>query len=127
MIFLLDSSVLIDLLRMRKDRSLLLAELLGEGHVLATAPVNFAEVYAGMRPHEESRTDAVLNQLRVYDTTREIGRRAGMLKNQASRTGITLALADMTVAATALEYGLTLMTDNRRDFPIPELQFYKLP
>jgi predicted nucleic acid-binding protein len=126
-ILLLDSSVLIDLLNMRKGRHLLLAKLVEDGHILATAPINLAEVYAGMRPHEASRTDAVLRQLQVYDTTREIGRRAGMLKNDAARSGVTLALADMTVAATALEHGLTLMTDNRKDFPFPELKFFELP
>jgi predicted nucleic acid-binding protein len=28
------------------------------------------------------------------------------------------------VAATALEHGLALMTDNRKDFPIPEISLY---
>lgn len=50
-----------------------------------------------------------------------------MLRNEAARRGTTLALADVIVAATALEYGLTLMTDNRKDFPIPELKFFDLP
>jgi hypothetical protein len=33
----------------------------------------------------------------------------------------------MMVAATVLEHGLTLMTDNPKDFPLPELHFYPLP
>jgi predicted nucleic acid-binding protein len=33
----------------------------------------------------------------------------------------------MIIAATALERGLTLMTDNRGDFPIPELELFPLP
>ena len=37
------------------------------------------------------------------------------------------SLADMMVAATALEHGLSLMTDNRKDFPLPELTLYPLP
>jgi predicted nucleic acid-binding protein len=32
----------------------------------------------------------------------------------------------MMVAATAIENGLSLMTDNRKDFPLPELSFYPL-
>ena len=32
----------------------------------------------------------------------------------------------MIVAATALEHGLTLMTDNRKDFSFPELKIYPL-
>lgn len=48
-----------------------------------------------------------------------IARRAGSLKSAYARKGQTLDLPDMIVAATALEHGLTLMTDNRKDFPIP--------
>jgi len=36
-------------------------------------------------------------------------------------------LDDMLIAATALEHGLTLMTDNRMDFPMRELELYSLP
>jgi predicted nucleic acid-binding protein len=28
------------------------------------------------------------------------------------------------IAATALHYGLTLMTDNRKDFPMPDLKLH---
>ncbi len=52
----------------------------------------------------------------------EIARRAGSLKSEFARSGKTLSLADMIVAATALEHGLTLMTDNQKDFPIPHTQ-----
>ena len=38
--------------------------------------------------------------------------------------GRTLSVMDMMVAATALVYGLPLMTDNRKDFPMAELRFY---
>jgi hypothetical protein len=33
----------------------------------------------------------------------------------------------MSVAATALEPNLALMTDNRKDLPLPELNFQLLP
>jgi predicted nucleic acid-binding protein len=32
----------------------------------------------------------------------------------------------MMIAATALEHGLALMTDNHKDFPLSELKFYSL-
>jgi predicted nucleic acid-binding protein len=55
------------------------------------------------------------------------GRRAGALKQQWARKGRTLTLADMIVAAIALERGCTLMTDNRKDFPMEELDKFDLP
>jgi predicted nucleic acid-binding protein len=124
---LLDTSVLIDVLRFRHRRRELLAELVQAGHTLSTTALNIAEVYAGMRPDEAQRTEALLGVLDCYDLTGTSGRRAGVLKQQWARKGRTLALADMIVAAIALERGCSLMTDNRRDFPMEELEMFDLP
>lgn len=124
---LLDTSVLIDALRHRHGRRELLTELVQPGHTLATTALNVAEVYAGMRPDEAQRTEALLSALECYDLTGTSGRRAGALKQQWSRKGRTLALADMIVAAIALEHGCALMTDNHKDFPMQELDKYDLP
>jgi hypothetical protein len=53
---LLDASVLIDVLRLRHGRRELLAELARDGHSLATTALDVAELYAEMRPEDESRT-----------------------------------------------------------------------
>ncbi len=124
---LLDTSVLIDALRHRHGRRELLADLVRSGHTLTTTVLNIAEVYAGMRPNEAQRTEALLGALDSYDLTATSARRAGALKQQWARKGRTLALADMIVAALALEHGCTLMTDNRKDFPMPELDQFDLP
>lgn len=44
-----------------------------------------------------------------------------------ARKGHTLSLADAIVAAITIERGCALLTDNRRDFPMPEMQLYPLP
>jgi predicted nucleic acid-binding protein len=125
-IVLLDTTVLIDVLRGRSDRYALLADMAAHGHTFATSAMNIGEVYAGMRPTEESRTEMFLSTLDCYPVTQSIARRAGKLKSAWARKGKTLDLPDMVVAATALEYGLPLMTDNRKDFPLPELNLYPL-
>ena len=127
MILLLDTTVLIDALRARNSRRELLRELVVAGHTLTTAAINIAEVYAGMRPEEERKTETFLSSLECYGMTGAIARRAGSLKSEHARKGQTLSLADMVVAATALEHGLVLMTDNRKDFPLAQLRFYDLP
>lgn len=124
---LLDTSVLIDALRLHHGRRELLAELVRTGHSLATTALNVAEVYAGMRPEEAQKTAALLSALDCYDLTAAAGRRAGALKQHWARKGRTLTLADMIVAAIALERGCTLMTDNRKDFPMDELDHFDLP
>ena len=123
---LLDTSVLIDVLRCRHGRRELLAELTRGGHTLATTGLNIAELYAGMRPEEEARTENFLDALECYELTAAAGRLAGSLKNKYARKGRTLTLADTIVAAIAMERRCTLMTDNRKDFPMPELDQYAL-
>lgn len=124
---LLDSSVLIDALRSQRGRRQWLAEHVRAGHTLATSALNLAEVYAGMRPEEEARTKAFLNALECHDITCSVAEMAGKLKSHWARQGRTLKLADMVIAAVALQRGCPLVTDNRKDFPMPQLQLYDLP
>jgi hypothetical protein len=56
-IVLLDTTVLIDALRNKRNRRALLAELAENGHILATSSINLGEVYSGMRPQEKPQTD----------------------------------------------------------------------
>ena len=123
---LLDTTVLIDALRFREGRRELLAELARAGHTLATSALNVAEVYAGMRPGEESQTEAFLRALDCYELSWSTGRLAGNLKREWGGKGRTLSLSDTIVAAVALEHGCVLMTDNQKHFPMPELSHYPL-
>ena len=126
MTVLLDTTVLIDVLRGNPARHVVLSGLVIAGHTLATSAINIGEVYAGMRPAEEQATSDFLSNLDCYPVTTAIAKRAGLLKYASARRGKTLTLADMMVAATALEHGLILMTDNRKDFPLPQLTFHDL-
>ena len=126
MTLLLDSTVLIDMLRNQKDRRKLILDLAKRGERLSTSAMNVGEVYGGMLPAEKQVTEALLENLDIYPVSATIARKAGSLQFDWARKGRTLGLPDMIVAATALEYGLTMMTDNRKDFPIPELKFFDL-
>jgi tRNA(fMet)-specific endonuclease VapC len=125
-IFLLDTSVIVDVLNGRKNRRELLADLLRRGNALTCCTINIIEVYTGMRPHEEPDTAEFLGSLGYYEVTRLIARSAGRLRYDWARKGQSLSLADATIAAVALAHGLTLMTDNNRHFPMQELQLYSM-
>ena len=124
---LLDTSVLIDALRARQGRRRWLAELVRAGHSLETSALNIAEVYAGMRPAEETPTRAFLGALLCHPITATVGERAGQLKAQWARKGRTLTLADMLVAAVAIEQQCALVTDNQKDFSMSEVRLYGMP
>ncbi len=125
MTLLLDSSVLIDALRRRNARRDTLADLVERGVSLATSAINIAEVYAGVRSGEEESTAAFFGSIDCYPMTAGIARRAGEIKRSAAQRGLTFGLEDMIVAATALEHGLTVWTDNVKDFAVPGIVLYQ--
>lgn len=121
---LLDTTILIDVLRRRNDRQAWLGQLAESGHELTTSAICVGEVHNGLRPGEEARAQGLLTAIPCYPVSATIAARAGDIRAEWSRKGITLTLTDMLIAATALEHGLALVTDNRKDFPMPELSFY---
>ncbi len=125
--YLLDTSVIIDALNNKRGRRDLLLSLLKQGHLLACCPINVIEVYAGVRPKEETATEEFLESLDYYHVTLPVARLAGLLKRDYARKGITLNVADATIAAVAMAHDLTLLTDNVKDFPMKELTLYLLP
>jgi predicted nucleic acid-binding protein len=126
-IILLDSSVIFYHLNGRFGRTEYLEGLLEQGHVLARCPVNFTEVYAGLREGEEDKTAAFLNSLEYLPVTPGIARQAGLLRRDWRKKGQTLSYADVTIAAVALSGEIGLLTDNRKHFPMPELEILPLP
>jgi len=126
-IYLLDTTVIVDAINGKRDRNRLLTDLIEQRNLLACCSINVTEVYAGMRAHEAKATEAFLRSLEFYEVTWDVARRAGELKHEWTKKGRTIALPDITIAAVALANGLTLVTDNRRDFPMPELHLHPLP
>ena len=124
---LLDTTVLIDVLRNRNQRRKLLAALVTSGRPLATSTVNVAEVYGGLRPGEEEATHAFLAGINLFPVSASIAERAGRLKALLRREGQTRSIPDMIVAATALENGFMVATDNCKDFQIEGLELFPLP
>ena len=125
--YLLDTSVIIDALNNKRGRRDLLLDLLKQGNLLACCPINVTEVYAGVRPKEETATEEFLKSLEYHHVTWPVARMAGLLKRDYARKGTTLTSADTTIAAVAMINDLTLLTDNVKDFPMKELALYPLP
>ncbi|MBE7473412.1 MAG: hypothetical protein DPW09_38670 [Anaerolineae bacterium] len=88
--------------------------------------VTRTEILAGMRPHEEQRTMALLESLTSMLVNEVIADKAGRLIYQYARQGVQLSFPDAQIAATALHYNLTLVTTNTKHFPMPQLALHSL-
>jgi predicted nucleic acid-binding protein len=123
---LLDTNIIVDAFRRRNDRHLLIHHFLDQGQPLASCSITLTEIYAGMRPHEETTTRAFLKSLLFLAITEDIAEHAGRLKAHYARRGRTLSFQDASMAAVCVAYGCPLVTENTKDFPMPELQLYPL-
>ena len=126
MTILMDTCVLVDVLNDRNHRRALLRDWLQAGHRLVCCAVTLSEVYAGMRPGESRETERFLAGLDYIELTRDGARRAGIMKAHWAKKGRTLTLPDVLIAALAIENEFALATDNRKDFPMPELNLLPL-
>src|SRR5213594_2839385 len=104
---LLDSDVIIEILRGRRRACEAAAALSREGIRSYCCAVSFAEVYAGMRPGEEALTEAFFGARGEVVMDSQTGRRAGGYLARYGKSH-SLELADALVAATASTAGLRL-------------------
>lgn len=110
----LDTTVLIDVLR---GNEAAVAWLSSHDEVPVCSEVTRAEVLRGVRSSERSATERLLNALRWIPVDERVSRRAGEL-GRAHRRRHTLAVADLLIAATAMELDATLATANTKHFPM---------
>jgi predicted nucleic acid-binding protein len=123
---LLDTDVIIEVLRGRRQIAEAILDLEARGIRTHACAVSWAEVHAGLRPGEEALTQAFLEQRAEVVIDVETGRRAGQyLARYAKSHG--LELADALIAAAATTAGLSLWTQNRHDYPMPDLRFHTPP
>jgi predicted nucleic acid-binding protein len=124
--FLLDTTFLIDVLNEERGRYEVMKSLATQ-HELACCAINVTEVYSGMRGREATRTETLLRSLEFIPIRMEAAKLAGELRQVWARKGKTFSVPDMMIAALCITEGLTLITDNRKDFSMPELTLYPLP
>jgi predicted nucleic acid-binding protein len=124
--YLLDTTVLIEASRHREPALSWLRETLRKSDEVGVCAVTVAEFFAGLRPDERPRWDAFVAELNYWATTREMARQAGIYRYTYARLGRTILTADALIAAAAAAVGATLVTDNIKDFPMPEIKTMRL-
>ncbi len=115
---LLDTTVLIDLLRGRSGAIERLGMLRRSGDQPYICVINVEELERGARESEAESITRLLDGLSVAPLGRAEGTRAGRWRREHAARGITLSQADCLVASAAAGVGARLATGNPKDFPM---------
>jgi len=115
---LLDTTVVIDLLRGRPEAISRLRRLRRAGEVTFVCAVTVEETVRGLRAPEDVSARTLFAGLRVAPIGLDEGWRAGQWRRDFASRGVTLTQADCLIAATASSIGARLATGNPGDFPM---------
>jgi predicted nucleic acid-binding protein len=120
---LLDSNIVIEILRGRKRVAgeLLAAE--ARGTPTYCCAITWAEVGAGVRPGEDTATEEFFQARGEVVLDAAVGRRAGAYLSRYARSH-GVEIADALIAAAATTAGLSLWTLNRKHYPMHDLRFF---
>lgn len=115
MALLIDTEVLIDYLR---DNSQAVRFLENDPRRSLVSAISVAELYAGVREGVERRAlDTFLSAFDLVAVDRSIAERGGLYRRDYYRSH-AVSLADALIAATASVRSATLVTLNRKHFPM---------
>ncbi len=122
--YLLDSDVLIWLLRDRRETVAMVENLIQQSaEPLACSAMSVLEIWVGAKPGETARTELLFSHLAIIPVDGRIARRASELLTSRKRTAPD-QWVDAIIAASSLLHGMTLVTYNRRDYPHPGIALY---
>lgn len=114
--YLLDTTVLIDLSRGVAGIRSQVDDLLGFGNDVGVCAVTVSEFMAGVPTHQRVRWGRLIDEFAYWDISRDAAERAGMLRYDLARSGITVHLADALIAGLAISLEAVVVTDNARHF-----------
>ena len=124
--FLLDSDVIIWHLRGRNEVTEMLKGMQPYG-VPGCSAISILEVEMGMKKSEEEKTSRFLKALKVFEVNREVASQAAKIARDQKPKGLTMGLGDAIIAGTCLLNNLTLVTYNRKHYPVESLDFFAVP
>ena len=119
--YLLDSDVIIEYFR-NKTQTVELVDSLGPKIKLWISVLSLIEVKSGAMESVESKIDRFFNFAKIIPVNLEIADMAAWYMKRWKKKGITLYLVDAAIAATCIVHDLTLVTYNKRDYPMKELE-----
>ena len=120
---ILDSDVIIEWLRGHEPFVTTIARLLEQHAELFWTPISVAEVYSGIRKHEEAQAANLFVLLESVAISAGTGRKAGEYLKLYSKSH-AVEIADALIAACAFAEKASLWTLNRKHYPMKDLSFF---
>ena len=112
---LVDSDVLIDVLRKDALAVKVLSALLSQGPVTVSVISRMETIGGCLNREAQQQAERLLKRLELVGLDAQISTRADQLVTQYFLSH-RLAVADALIAATAIEYNLPLLSKNQKDF-----------
>jgi tRNA(fMet)-specific endonuclease VapC len=117
----IDTDLLIDLLRNHKQVTAFITKLEEKDYILATTAVNIFELHHGAHKSVESERNleaihALISRLVILPFTSKAAQKAGHIYAQLERKGQPIGLRDTFIAAIALTRECSVATRNQAHF-----------
>jgi predicted nucleic acid-binding protein len=120
MTYLIDTDVLVDFFKHTPYATSLIEKLSKDSLVLSALTIT--ELRSGWRQQEAAYLLPRLYALcTVLPVTKEIAEQAGAWRQEYREKGLRLGTPDTVIAATAYLNHATLLTNNTKDYPMPEV------
>src|SRR5512135_3174663 len=125
MTYLIDTDVMVDFFK-HKDSTKELITRLSQQDALALSVLTVAELRSGWTDEQAEWFLPRLYALcSVIPVSKEIAEQAGKWRQEYKSRGQQLGTPDTVIAATAFLLNCPLVTNNAKDYPMPELKLYK--
>lgn len=115
-IILADTSILIDLFRKSKKVNSKFVQLALEGYEFQISAITAYEVYSGATIAQLPFWDDLLEKIIVLPFDKDVVKQAVIINRILKQKRKQIELADLFIAATAVNYDLSLATLNRKHF-----------
>lgn len=118
---LLDTDVIINLLKKHPDTVERFIELSEHGTIFLLSPIVIAKIYAGAFKHEHPQIETFFSLCQPLTLDEEAAHLTGHYANRYRKTFQGISLEDYFLAATARQQRCPLWTGNRKHYPMDDV------
>jgi len=112
--YLIDSDVLIDFLKAKKNAIKVLGKL--KPNERCTSIICVGEILEGLAEKQKGKFQKLTDLISVYDVNLKVMVKFSEIRKELRKKGNLIDNFDILIAATCVVYGLTLITNNLKHF-----------